>query len=95
MGIPVGGPLDPEQHMVIVRPVHVWARQAMDAQDRLRAANGGQDPATLDACAETDHAAFASLIEALVALEPVTGRKVSADLIRKAGLVPVDQAMGY
>ena len=79
--------------MVIVKPVAVWTRQAKDAMEAIRTANGGQDPANLRAAAAIDFTAFASLIEALVALEPHTGRPVGQDMISLARLRPVDEVI--
>lgn len=90
--IPVGGPLDPHQHMIVVRTVQQWADQARLAQARLDDLAGDTHP-TIAETAALDPVAFTSLIEALVALEPYTHRPVSEDLIRLAGLVPVDQAL--
>jgi hypothetical protein len=92
MTIPVGGPWDPEQHMFVGRPLSAWVEQAEDALTAIRAANGGADLLVTEA-ATIAPGPFASLIEAMVALEPVTGMKVEGDLIRRAGLVPVDQAL--
>lgn len=68
------------QHFVIVRTVEAWTAQARAAQAAIVAANGGIGPPTIRDCYDADPAAFASLIEAMVALEPVTGRPVAADL---------------
>jgi len=85
---------DPEQHMVIMRTVDDWAHRAREAMEEIKAANGGEDPPRIIDAADIAPVAFGKLIEALVALEPVTHRKVGDDLISRAGLVPVDQALG-
>jgi hypothetical protein len=82
---------DPEQHMVIIKPASSWAGQVEEACAAIEAANGGVLPAQLAECHAVDPVAFRSLIEALYAL--YDGR-VSEDLVRLAGLVPVDQALG-
>lgn len=84
---------DPEQHMVIVKPVAAWAEQAQKALADIDAANGGVSPAKLADGKKINPQAFGLLIEALVALESQTGQKVADDLIQLAGLVPVDQAI--
>ena len=83
--------IDPEQHMLLVKPVSVWAEQAQQALADIDAANGGVSPVRLVDGASIHPQAFSSLIEALVALESVTGQKVADDLVQLAGLVPVDQ----
>lgn len=84
---------DPEQHMVIVRTAGEWRQQALDGLDAIERANGGKPPARFIDGSAIDHAAFASVVEALLALEPLTGKRVGQDLLDAAGLVPVDQAI--
>jgi hypothetical protein len=67
--------------------------QARAALDAIIAANGGVAPAAIRDCHDVDPAAFASLIEAMVALESVTGRPVSDDLVQLAGLRPVGEVI--
>jgi hypothetical protein len=59
-----------------------WGRQATDALDAIKAANGGTEPATLRDAADVDRAAFGLLIEAMVAL----GAEVDDDMRQLAGL---------
>jgi hypothetical protein len=80
--------------MVVVKTVGQWAEQVERGIAKIEAANGGQLPPTLIAADAVDHEAFASVIEAMVALEDHTGQIVGDDLIAAAGLVPVDQALG-
>lgn len=82
-----------QQHMVLVAPVSSWARQADEALEALRTGNGGHDPVNLRAAYDVDQRAFTSLIEAMVALEPVTGRPVSQELVSLARLRPVDEVI--
>lgn len=84
---------DPEQHMVIVGSVATWAEQARKALADIDAANGGVSPARLADAKAINPQAFGLLIEAMVALESVTGQKVDNELVQLAGLVPVDQAV--
>lgn len=63
-----------------------WADQAAEALDRIQEANGGTLPEMSEAD-QVDHEAFVLLVQALVALEPVTGEKVDQELIQKAGLL--------
>ena len=85
--------VDPEQHMVVMAPASTWIRQAQEGMKRIREKNGGEDPPKFIDSVRIDFAAFASVVEALVALEPLTGRKVGRDLIDAAGLKPVDQVI--
>jgi hypothetical protein len=75
--------IDSEQHMVVVKK----------ALADIEEANGGITPATMADSRAVHPQAFSLLIEALVALEPITGSKVGDDLVAMAGLVPVDQAV--
>lgn len=84
---------DPEQHMVIVKPVAAWAEQAQKALADIDAANGGVSPTRLADAKSIAPQAFSSLIEAMVALESVTGQQVDDELVQLARLVPVDQAV--
>ena len=84
---------DPEQHMLILKPVSAWTKQVVDGLAKIKEANGGVDPPTLLAGDKLDHAAFASVIEAMVALEPFTRRIVCDELIAAAGLKPVNQVL--
>ena len=79
--------LDPEQHMVIFRTRGELRQQVLDGLEKIRLANGGVEPDTFGEGNDIDHAAFASVVEALVAL----GAPVDDDLIQMAGLKPVDQ----
>jgi len=85
--------MDDEQHMVVMKPASAWAQQAKDALDAIERANGGQLPPRFADADKIDHAAFASCVEALVALAPLTGRPVAQDLIDLAGLRPVDEIL--
>lgn len=85
--------LDPEQHMVLTAPASMWKRQYEEADEAIRQANGGQDAPTLNAAAEINYPAFCKMIEALVALAPLTGLMPDDDLQRRARMVPVDQAI--
>lgn len=78
----------------IVQTVRGWAEQARRAQDDIRRLNGGADPATLAVCDRVSPQHFSSLIEALVALEPVTGRPVSQEMKDLAGLRTVAEVLG-
>jgi hypothetical protein len=79
--------------MAVMRRASDWVKQAEDALGEIRAANGGEDPASIADGAAIAPAAFSRMVEALVALEPLTHARVGADMIRLAGLVPVDQAL--
>lgn len=85
---------DPEQHMVIIRPVTAWAAQAEEAMAEITAANGGRDVARIADAAEIAPAAFGRLVEAMVALESAGGPRVGDDLIALARLRPVDEVLG-
>ena len=82
-----------EQHMLILKPLSAWKRQAEDALTLIECKNGGKLPARFIDGDSVDHRAFASLVEALVALEPYTGRVVGQDLIDAAGLKSVDEVI--
>jgi hypothetical protein len=82
--------LDPEQHMVVVKLASDWQAQLRTAYDRLAEACGGQLPPRFADAQPKDPAAFSSFVEAYYAL---TGGKVAPDMVRLAGLVPVDQAI--
>ena len=82
-----------EQHMVILAPASYWKRRAEEGMDAIEQANGGVPPERFADADKIDHAAFAQVVEALVALEPLTGAKVGDDLISLAGLRPVDEAI--
>jgi hypothetical protein len=69
-------------HWLVVRSRAEWDKQATDALDAIKAANGGTEPATLRAAADVDRAAFGRLIEALVAL----GARVDDEMMQLAGL---------
>lgn len=83
--------MDPEQHMILVRSQSQWVEQAHEALDAIEAANGGVLPEHLRDGHAVAPEAFSRLIEALYALH---GGNVSDELVRLAGLVPVDQALG-
>ena len=82
-----------EQHMMIVKPVSAWARQASAALETIEQANNGTLPARLADAKDIDPTAFGLLVEALVALEPATGSTVDPNLIKLAGLRPVDEVI--
>jgi len=84
-----GMPIDPEQHMVIVRSEAAWTRQLRESFDELTASCGGELPARFVDAQPRNPAAFGRFVEAYFAL---TG-KVDEDVQRLAGLVPVDQAL--
>lgn len=81
---------NPEQHMVVVKLASEWQRQMLDALDQLEAACGGELPQRFADAQPKDPAAFSSFVEAYYAL---SGGRVSDDVVRLAGLVPVDQAI--
>ena len=83
-----------EQHMVVLTPASYWQRRAEEGLDAIERGNGGVVPARFIDANTIDHAAFAQVVEALVALEPLTGAKVGQDLIDAAGLRPVDEVLG-
>jgi hypothetical protein len=82
--------LGPEQHMVVVKLASDWEAQLLSAYDRLFEACGGELPQRFADAQPKDPAAFSSFVEAYYAL---SGGKVAADIVRLAGLVPVDQAI--
>jgi hypothetical protein len=84
--------LDPEQHMVIGAPASHYARRYTEALAAITATLG-REPATLDEAEAADPARWAVMVEALTALAPVTGLLPDDDMQRRAGLVPVDQAV--
>jgi hypothetical protein len=79
---------------IIAKSVGAWHDQAREAWEALASQlpEGASPP--IGELAEVDPAAFGSLIEALVALEPYTGRRVGQDLIQLAGLRPVSEVLG-
>lgn len=79
--------------LFVLKLASQWALQADEALDRIAVANGGELPEHIIDGDALDHEAFGSLIEALVALEPLTGRPVGQDLIDLAGLKPADQVI--
>jgi hypothetical protein len=81
---------DPEQHMIVIKLASEWQRQLVDSYNRLVTACGGELPQRFRDAQPHDPAAFSSFVEAYYAL---SGGKVSADIVRLAGLVPVDQAI--
>ena len=88
------GDVTDEQHMVVLAPASYWQRRAEDGMDAIERANGGVPPERFIDADAIDHAAFAQVVEALVALEPLTGAKVGQDLLDAAGLRPVDEVLG-
>lgn len=82
--------LDPEQHMLVIKLDSEWRAQLKTAYDQLVAACGGKMPQKFIDMQPKDPAAFSSFVEAYYAL---TGGRVADDVIRLAGLVPVDQAV--
>lgn len=78
----------------VMKTMGQWRAQAVAAQDAIRDKNGGTDPATLADADKVDHVQFGLLIEAMVALEPYTGRPVSDELCQLAGLRPVAEVLG-
>lgn len=82
--------IDPEQHMVAVKLASEWQAQLTAAYDKLKASCGGELPDRFADAQPKDPAAFGSFVEAYYAL---TGGRVAADIVRLAGLVPVDQAV--
>lgn len=82
-----------EGHLFVMKPASAWAKQASDALDKIEQANGGELPPRIAEAVNIDREAFGSLIEALVALEPLTGRPVGQDLIDLAGLRPADEVL--
>lgn len=75
-----------ESVIVVYGTAESWMSQAESAIRRIRRANDGRDPVSMNEADGLDHDAFASLIEAMVALEGLTHRKVGNDLIQLAGL---------
>ena len=76
---------------VLVRTVDAWCEQVERALDDIREANGGVDPPTVRDGHRIAPEAFSSLIEAMVALQEVTGRPVSDELVQLAGLRPIEE----
>jgi hypothetical protein len=70
-----------------------WAEQGHQAY-RALLAKAPPEAATIADLAAVDRALFASMIEALVALEQVTGVRVDPELIRLAGLAPASEVLG-
>jgi hypothetical protein len=79
---------------LIIRSVEAWRDQAEKAWDQIRQDNGGTLPATLREGNDINRVAFSSLIEALVALAPITGQVPDAELIALTGLRPVSEVLG-
>lgn len=77
-------------HWMIVTTAEAMRKQADDALAAIAAANGGEEPENLRAAYDIDPAAFAKLIEALVSL----GARVEPELIRLAGIRPIDEILG-
>lgn len=82
--------IHPEQKTLVMKTYGKWVEQASDALDAIVAANDGQDLARISDAAEIAPEPFGRLVEAFVALEAVGGPHVSDELIRLAGLRPVD-----
>jgi hypothetical protein len=82
-----------EPQVLVIKTSDTWTRQAREALETIRTANGGADPAHLADAVDIAPRAFGSLIEALVALEPYTGLKVGDDLIRLARLRPATEVV--
>lgn len=74
----------------VVKSRDAWIAQARTAQATLEAKSPAGERVTLGQMDSVDHDAFASLIEALVAL----GQPVAPDLVAKAGLRPVSEVLG-
>jgi hypothetical protein len=74
---------DPEQHMVVIKTAAAWGTQARDAMAEL-----GPFEHLADA-ADANYPAFCRLVEALYAL----GAPLAQDLLDRAQMVPVDQAV--
>jgi hypothetical protein len=80
----------------IFRSAADWTDQGHRAYQALLAKveAAGTPVVTLADLDTVDHGQFALLIEALVALAPVTGVEVAEDLITLAGLRPVAEVLG-
>ena len=84
--------MDEPEHMLVMKAASTWVNQARAAMTVLEEKNGGELVNIADG-AKVDYAAFCSLIEAMYALAPVTGRPVSKELMEMAQLRPVDEIM--
>jgi len=86
-----GQQVDPDQHMIVIRAESDWRAQLTRSWRELEASCEGTGAATLAQMQPHNPAAFSAFVEAYYALWP---DKVDDDMIRLAGLVPVDQALG-
>jgi hypothetical protein len=77
-------------HWFMITTSEAMRQQADDALAAIAAANGGEEPENLRAAYDIDPAAFAKLIEALVAL----GARVDDEMIRLAGIRPIGEQLG-
>jgi hypothetical protein len=78
---------------MIFRSAADWTDQGHRAYQALLA-KAGPGPHELRDLDAVDHDLFASMIEALVALAPVTGVAVADELVELAGLRPVAEVLG-
>lgn len=85
-----GQRIDPEQHMVAMKLASEWIAQAKEAFAELEAAQPDPKPRRFADWHAASPVAFGRFVEAWYALFP---EKVDDDMIRLAGLVPVDQAL--
>lgn len=78
-----------EVHVVLMRPTSEWEAQARAGLESWSAMD--PKPATFRELADVDHAVFASIVEAMYALAPLTGVPVNAELVHMAGLRPLEE----
>lgn len=78
----------------VVRSAAAWSTQAHAALAQIDIDCGGAPPATIAEGANISPVAFGRLIEALVALAPLTGQMPSQELIELAGLRPANEVFG-
>lgn len=81
--------VDPEQHMIIVKSRDEWGAQGRQALAELVLA-GFESGMTLGEAQPLNPKAFSALIEAMYAL---SDGNVDDELVRLAGLKPVDQQL--